>query len=321
MRYLNAQDLMAALSFEGVMDAVEEALRLYESKQFVMPDRMSVDCGDGNLFLLMPSVAADRIATKLVTVYPGNQARGRPVIDGIVVLSDRATGEVLALMDGKTVTAMRTGAVSGLSIRYLAQPGARSVGLVGCGVQGYYQVMYACTARPIERIALFDVNPAAIPPLIDKLRAALPGVTVEAAASAAQVLATSEIVIAATTARGPVFPDDPALFVGKHLIAIGSFEPEVREYPDAAMRAVSKVWIDTDYAIAESGELIIPLRKGLLREGQLETLGHFILSGRSPERGARGTTMFKTVGMALFDLTTARLAYASARERHLGTEL
>jgi ornithine cyclodeaminase/alanine dehydrogenase-like protein (mu-crystallin family) len=321
MRYLNAQDLMAALTFEGVMDAVEEALRLYESKQFVMPDRMSVDCGDGNLFLLMPSVAMGSIATKLVTVYPGNRARGRPVIDGIVVLSDRATGEVLALMDGKTVTAMRTGAVTGLSIRHLARPGARSVGLVGCGVQGYYQLMYACTARQIERIALFDVNPAAIPPMADRLRASLPGVAIEAAASAAAVLAASEIVIAATTARRPVFPDDPALFEDKHLVAIGSFEPEVREYPDAAMRVVEKVWIDTDYALEESGELMIPLHEGLLRQDQVETLGHFILSGRPPERGTHATTMFKTVGMALFDLTTARQAYDNARERGLGTEL
>jgi ornithine cyclodeaminase len=321
MRYLNAQDLMAALSFEGVMGAVEEALRLYEGKRFVMPDRMSVDCGDGNLFLLMPSVAMDSIATKLVTVYPGNHARGRPVIDGIVVLSDRATGEVLALMDGKTVTAMRTGAVTGVSIRYLARPDARTVGLVGCGVQGYYQVMYACTAREIERIALFDINPAAIPPMIDKLRAALPKIAIEAATSAAEVLATSEIVITATTAREPVFPDDPALFENKHLIAIGSFEPEVREYPDAAIRAAEKVWIDTDFALEESGELIIPLRSGFLREDQLETLGHFILSGRPPQRGAHGTTMFKTVGMALFDLTTARQAYNSAREHGLGTEL
>jgi ornithine cyclodeaminase/alanine dehydrogenase-like protein (mu-crystallin family) len=321
MRYLNAQALMAALSFEGVMAAVEEALRLYESKRFVMPDRMSVDCGDGNLFLLMPSVAMDSVATKLVTVYPGNRARGRPVIDGIVVLSDRATGEVLALMDAKIITAMRTGAVTGVSIRHLARPDARSVGLVGCGVQGYYQVMYACTAREIERIVLFDVNPAAIPPMVDKLRASLPGVAIDAGASAAEVLAASEIVIAATTARQPVFPDDSALFEDKHLVAIGSFEPEVREYPDAAMRAVDKVWIDTDFAVEESGELIIPLHKGLLHEDQLETLGHFILSGRSPERGAHGTTFFKTVGMALFDLTTARQAYASARERGLGTEL
>jgi ornithine cyclodeaminase/alanine dehydrogenase-like protein (mu-crystallin family) len=181
--------------------------------------------------------------------------------------------------------------------------------------------MYACTARHIERIALFDVNPAAIPPMMEKLHVSLPGVAIEAAASAAQVLEASEIVITATTARQPVFPNDPALFRDKHLVAIGSFEPEVREYPDAAIRAVEKVWIDTDYALEESGELIVPLREGLLREEQIETLGHFILSGRPPERGAHGTTMFKTVGMALFDLTTARQAYESACARDLGTEL
>jgi ornithine cyclodeaminase/alanine dehydrogenase-like protein (mu-crystallin family) len=82
----------------------------------------------------MPCVASDRIATKLVSVYPDNKARGRPVIDGLVVLYDRATAEILALMDGKTITAMRTGAVTGVSVKHLSKPDVQSVGLVGCGI-------------------------------------------------------------------------------------------------------------------------------------------------------------------------------------------
>ena len=111
------------------------------------------------------------------------------------------------------------------------------------------------------------------------------------------------------------------MFEGKHNVAIGSFEPEVREYPDALFSVVKNVWIDIDFAVEESGELMIPLQQGNLRKSQLETLGHFIQSGRKPEGGAHGTTFFKTVGMALFDLTTAQLAYTNAVQNGLGTLL
>ncbi len=321
MLFLNERDIMDALTLKDVMGCVEEALRIYEDKTFVMPERMAVPCGEDNLLLLMPCVSMDSIVTKLVSVYPGNKARGRPVIDGLVVLYDRSTAEILGLMDGKTITAMRTGAVTGVSIAYLSRADARSVGLAGCGVQGYYQLLYACAARDISKIKLYDINPAAVPPLVDKLHTSLPGIEIEISDSPEALLLASDIVIAATTARRPIFPDDPELFVGKHCIAIGSFEPDVREYPDALFSLVEKVWVDIDFAKEESGELLVPLQKGLLQEDQLETLGHFIQSGRAPERGADGTTFSKAVGMALFDLTTARLAYTNALEKGLGTEL
>jgi ornithine cyclodeaminase/alanine dehydrogenase-like protein (mu-crystallin family) len=327
MRYLNADEIMQAVSLEEVMASVEEAFRIDEAEPYTMPDRMAIDCGDGNLFLLMPCVARDSISTKLVTVFPKNRARNRPVIDGIVVLSDRSTGEILALMDGKTITAMRTGAVTGVSIRHLAKAEAQSVGIVGCGVQSFYQLMFACAARDICTITLFDIDPTAVASLTQKLRtdAIMPplssAIEIQVAESTATLIQASDIVITATTARAPVFPNDPALFKGKHCVAIGSFEPEVREYPDAIFSLVEKGWVDTDFAPEESGELMTPLQKGILRAEQLETLGHFIQSGRTPERGVYGTTFFKSVGMAMFDLTTARLTYTNALQKGLGTVL
>jgi ornithine cyclodeaminase len=321
MLFLNAEQIMRALTFEQVMDSVEKALRIYEARQFVMPDRLGVDCGGGNQLLLMPCVADGSIATKLLTIYPGNRSRNRPMIDGLVMLADQSNGEILALMDAKTITAMRTGAVTGASIRYLAREDASSVGLVGCGTQGYFQLRYACVARKIQKITLFDALREVIPPFVERLHQALPGVVIEVAPSTESLVRASDIVITATTARKPVFPDDPELFKGKHFVAIGSFQPDVREYPDAIFAVVERVWIDIDFAKEESGELLVPLREGKLREGQLETLGHFILSGRAPERGAYGTTFFKTVGMALFDLTTAQLAYRNAASQGLGIPL
>ena len=261
------------------------------------------------------------MVTKLVSVYPGNRAVGKPVIDGLVVLYDRATAEILAMMDGKTITAMRTGAVTGVSIARLARPDARTVGLVGCGVQGYYQLLYACAVRDIETIVLHDIDGAATQALRERLRPQFGELEIEVASDTGALLRRSDIVITATTARTPVFPDDPELFKGKHCVAIGSFEPEVREYPDALFSLVDKVWVDLAFAKEESGELIIPLEKGLLQEDQIETLGRLVVTGREPGRGRYGTTFSKSVGMALFDLTTARAAYARACERGLGTEL
>ena len=195
------------------------------------------------------------------------------------------------------------------------------MGLVGCGVQGYYQLLYACAVRDIVRIVLYDIDPLAVEALTERLRASPVNASIEVADSPEALARSSDILITATTARQPVFPDDPTLFVGKHCIAIGSFEPEVREYPDALFRLVDKVWVDINFAKEESGELMIPLQAGLLSESQIETLGRLIQSGQPPARGPSGTTFFKTVGMALFDLTTARLAYANAVAQGLGTVL
>lgn len=321
MLYLNADDIMEALTFDEVMDSVEEALRIYEDRDFLMPERLVVNCGDNNSLLLMPCLSKGSIATKILTLFPGNRSRNRPVIDGIVLLNDGTTGEILALMDGKIITAMRTGAVTGVSVRHLAREDAESVGLVGCGAQGYYQLVYACAARDIRKITLFDISPGVIPPLVERLSKALPEVDIGTAGSTAELARASDIIITATTARVPVFPDDPELFKGKHCVAIGSFEPDVREYPNAIFSLVEKVWVDTAYASEESGELMVPLKEGRLKEEQVETLGHFILSGREPERGAYGTTFSKAVGMALFDLTTARLTHANAVKKSLGTVL
>ncbi len=321
MLYLNADEILKALTLDEVMTCVEEALRIYEAGAFVMPERLTVAAGEVDKLLLMPCAAEGHMVTKLVSVYPGNRARGRAVIDGLVVLYDRATAEILSLMDGKTITALRTGAVTGVSVARLAREDAKTVGLVGCGVQGYYQVIYAAAVRDIHRVSLYDVDASAIAGLARKLSATLPDVEITAADSPEALARGSDIIITATTARQPVFPDDPDLFVGKHCVAIGSFEPEVREYPDALFSLVEKVWVDIDFAKEESGELMIPMAKGLLEEDQVETLGHFIASGEPPARGLSGTTFSKSVGMALFDLTTARRAYARARDQELGIEL
>ena len=170
MIYLNSREITEVVSCDQMMDAVEQAMGIYEDKSYIMPERMHVPCGDGNILLLMPCVAGDYMVTKMLTLYPENRKVEKPVIQATVMLSDSRTGTPLAIMDGGTVTAMRTGAVGGSSIRHLAKTDARSVGVIGCGVQGYYQLKYGCCARDIREITLFDMNLANATSLLEKLQ-------------------------------------------------------------------------------------------------------------------------------------------------------
>ena len=321
MLYLNSREIIEAVSCDQMMDAVEQAMGTYEDKSYTMPERMHVPCGEGNILLLMPCIAGDYMVTKMLTLYPENRKAEKPVIQATVMLADSRTGTPLAIMDGGTITAMRTGAVGGSSIRHLAKRDAQSIGVVGCGVQGFYQLKYGCCARDIQEITLFDMNSDNAISLSERLQSDYPDMAIKIAESAEELAYKSDIVITTTTARTPVFPDRAELFAGKHLIAVGSFEPGVREYPNALFTQTSTVWVDIEFAKEESGEILVPLRDGLLRDEQIVTLGQFIRSGEKPDRGISGTTFFKTVGMALFDLAAARLIYESSKKRGIGTEL
>jgi len=321
MLYLNSREIVSAVSCTQMMDAVEYAMKIYEDRAYIMPERMNVPCGDSNILLLMPCLAGDYMVTKILTLYPENQRLEKPVIQATVMLADSKTGTPLAIMDGATVTAMRTGAVGGSSIRHLARSEAQSIGLVGCGVQGFYQLKYGCDARKIREIFLFDMNLENTLVFSGKLKSDYPDIKITIAESVEGLVDSSDIVITATTARTPVFPNRPEIFANKHFIAVGSFEPDVREYPDALFTQTSSIWVDIAYAKEESGEIRVPLTKGLLKEDQIITLGQFIRSGKIPDRGTSGTTFFKTVGMALFDLAAAQLIYECSKENGIGTML
>lgn len=155
MIYLNKEDILKSITLDEFMDAVEEAYKIYSDKSFNMPDRIQVENGDLTS-LYMPCFTKEAFGTKILTVAPNNAKINKPVIDGVMLVNDIETGEIVCMMDGKTLTAARTGAVGGVGFRHTTSEDVETIGLIGTGVQGFYQVLYACKARNIKKVYLYN---------------------------------------------------------------------------------------------------------------------------------------------------------------------
>jgi len=315
--WLNEKDILKAVSFEEVMESVEKAYAIYEKKEeYIQPFRIQIPY-EGNSLLYMPCFIKDIFGTKLVTVFPKNIEKKKPTIDGLMLLNDINSGELLALLEGKTLTALRTGAAGGVSIRHLSLPQDNTIGLIGAGKQGFYQLLFANECRDIKKITLFDIYPQKLFTFREKLTKSIPVKNICIASSIEELLDNSKIVITATSSENPVLPNRKDLFCGKHFVGIGSFKPTMREYPAALFSLLKRVYVDTEYAMQESGDILVPLQRKWIKEEQIKTMG-FLLSHKKEEVLEQETTLFKPVGMALVDLIVSKLIYQNAVEKKLG---
>lgn len=323
MRYLSPADIRQALSYEEMMAAVEEAFLLFAQDQCTMADRSALTQGTTTL-ATMPCFAGGYAATKLIASSPENPRRGLPSLYGTVLLSQGDTGQPVALLEGNTLTALRTGAIGGLAARHLAREDASSAGLVGCGVQGLHQLAFLCRVRPIRTVYLYNHGAKDLGPFLRQLEA-MTGPNPPAPVICPDpdtLLAQSDIVVTATPARTPLFADDPAPFRGKCLIAVGSWQPEMREIPEAIWQATQEVFLELPFACEESGDLSQPLASGALKPAGLRYFGDYLLAKKSGrQQPLPETRYFKSVGMAVFDAIAARNVYLAAQEKGLGQVL
>ena len=317
MLLLNQKDIFQAVELEEVVDAIEESMKFYESSNFEMPTRMHLDYND-NTLLLMPCSAKDKVGTKLLTLTPNNKEKDMPVIQGCFILNDTKTGEILAIIDGSSLTALRTGAVGAAGIRNITPEDVSSIGVVGAGVQGYHQALFASEVRDLDSVYIFDTDPRKMKEFKEKF-SNKKDLEITILNSAEDLVHLSDVIITATPSNEPVLPDDEKKVGKKHFIGIGSYKPEMREFPEAVFSKIDKVFIDTHDAIEETGDIIYPLEKGWIDKGQIYTLGK-LLNG-DIEIDLTDTTFFKTVGMALFDLVTANLIYEKAEGTDIGTDI
>lgn len=317
MLYLNGNEIMQAVTLDEVMQAVADAYLLFDKGTCHVPDRAFYAHG-GNKMIYMPCFAPDALITKILSYFPENVKNGKPLLDGVVLWKDPCSGEILAIMDAKKITALRTAAAGGLAVKYLASPNAKTLGIVGTGMQGLHLSLFASTVRGIEHIYLFDTYRKDSDSFAKALGAMLGRhVPCTICRDATELLKKSEIVITATTSTEPVLPDEPSLLADKCFIGVGSYAPSMREFPGAIWDVVDTVYVDLEYAAEESGDLSQPIKECLVGPERVRKIST-LLGGPVIPPAKGKSSFFKTVGMSLVDLTTAAVIYKNARAKAIG---
>jgi ornithine cyclodeaminase len=312
---LSNADLNALLPPTDVIAAVETAVRAHHAGEATTPMRHHLEWGE-NTLLTMPAHAADGVGVKLVSVIPANSDRGLPVTNGVMILFDGDTGMPVALMGAASLTAHRTGAVGALGVKLISPPELDSVGIIGVGVQGAWQAIYANAVRPIKTVYFVARSEASAVRFSAQVIAHAPGVSLERCRDARELLSRTELIITATTSSAAVLPDEPSLLVNKHFISIGSFKPAMQELPDAVYRLAGMLTIDSEQARAEAGDVINPVARGILSAENVFHIGELLMHRRAI--ALNRTTVFKSVGMAVYDLFVARALLAAARRKQTG---
>lgn len=261
--------------------------------------------------LIMPAWNASYLGVKVVNVFPGNAARGRPTVTGTYLLMDGGTGEPLAVLDADELTAWRTAAASLLAAARLARPDSAVLTVVGAGRIARQLVAAYRSAYALRRIVVWNRRVERARRLVDELGLAHAEVGTDLASACAE----ADIVTCATLAEAPLVRG-AWLRPGTHLDLVGGFKPSMREADDAAVQR-ARVYVDTLHgALAEAGDIMAPLEGGVIGESDIVGDLFALMQGRAPgRRNAREVTLFKSVGHALEDLVAAATVYESTRDR------
>jgi alanine dehydrogenase len=245
---------------------------------------------------------------KIVSVVPGNARRGKATVIGSYLLLDGTTGEPVAVMDGRELTLWRTAAASALAASYLARPDASRLLMVGAGALAPFLIRAHASQRPIREVAIWNRDPAKAEALAGSLGGG--SLRVSAVSDLDAALGEAHIVSAATLSAEPLV-HGARLSPGAHVDLVGGFTPDMREADDEAIRRAT-LFADTRAgACHEAGDLVQPMRAGLITEADVRADLFELCRGLHPGRSSDGEiTLFKSVGTALEDLAAAALVHA-----------
>lgn len=314
MRVIDAAEVRALAPMPRLIECLREAFR--DPPHPPARQATPIPGGDGDRVLLyMPAFDREGAGViKLATVFPDNGAKGVPTVQAtLIVLSE--TGAPVALLDGAMVTRLRTGAASALASTYLSRTDSAHLVLIGTGALAPYMALAHCTARPIGKVTVVGRREERAKETAAEIALMIDGnIEVEAAISLERVVPVADIVCCATTSAQPVLAGKwlrPGTFVD----LVGGFTPAKREADDEAV-ARSRLFVDTyEGALAEAGDLIQPLERGLIARDRIEGELSDLVSGRAlGRRGADEIILFKSVGTAIEDLAAAKLIVAAAEE-------
>jgi ornithine cyclodeaminase/alanine dehydrogenase-like protein (mu-crystallin family) len=295
--FLNEEQVRQHLHMADLIPAMEKALIDFSTGKVTQPVRSVIKVDPPGGFLgLMPALTPEGLGLKAVTFYPSNAERGIPTHMATIFLVDPRTGTPLAIMDGRLITEMRTAAVSAAATKLLAAPDARILGILGSGVQARSHLEALRLVRQFEEVRVWSPTKEHAKQFAEEI-----GGT---AVSAEEAVRGADVVVTVTNSKTPVLKGS-WLKPGCHVNAIGACRPDWRELDDEAMANI--VFVDSrEAALKESGDLILSGAKIYAELGEA-------LAGKVPSHAGE-ITIFKSLGMAVEDITAAILVYRAVTE-------
>jgi ornithine cyclodeaminase len=324
VRVLSAEDVATLLPMRDCIQVMRDALAALARGKALVPLRMVMRMPDASGFLgLMPGhIAADggrdgALGMKAVSVFPGNARRGIDTHQGAVLLFEADTGRLSALMDGATITAIRTAAVSGVATDLLARTDATELAILGAGVQARTHLEAIAAVRPIRHVRVWSRNPEHAASLVKEVAAGNKA-SIDAVPTAEAAVRGADVVATVTASPEPIL-QRAWLKEGVHINAVGSSIPTTREIDTATMAAV-RLFVDRrESAVNEAGDILIPMREGAFTADHIQAeLGDVIIGKDRGRRSATELTLFKSLGLAVEDVASAAFILKRAQQTGVG---
>lgn len=327
MLILSESDLRAVLSMSDVIEAVEAGFRALAGGNAYAPERLRLDVPvHKGVLLEMPAYLDSKdtandnaLGTKIVSVFEQNAKRDLATIQSVYLLLDSETGAALALMAGRFITAIRTAATSAVATKFMAGPGSRRLAVFGAGVQAGFHIEAMIEVAKVEHVMIASRSADKASALADLVRSVhdLPCELV----SAEQAAERADLICTCTSSPVPLF-DGKLLNTGTHINAIGAYTPTTREL-DSETVGRARVIIDAESAAGrEAGDVLIPMSQGAINSDHIKGTLADIVSGKVAGRESPPEiTLFKSCGLAIEDLVTAKLAYSRAIAGGIGVRV
>jgi ornithine cyclodeaminase/alanine dehydrogenase-like protein (mu-crystallin family) len=304
--FISDREVKKLLPVSEAIELMKKAFTQITNKSVTIPQRLNLDMPEVSAdSLIMPVYSSDekKYGVKIVSLNRDNPANNLPFIHALMILFDAENGKPLAILDAENLTAIRTGAASGLATQILSIQDATTAVIFGAGIQAKYQLKAICEVREIKKVLVFEKNQEKAEVLKNEIENEI-NINIEISSDQNNLI-ESHIICTATTSILPVFEDE-FISKGTHINAIGSYQPTKREIPSSTVKR-AKLFVDSeDACLKEAGDLIIPMNEGLItKEKEITEIGKLISGLKDGRKSREDITLFKSVGNAAQDLICA----------------
>ena len=317
---LRAEQVRKLVRMDEAIDAVETAFREKGHGRVQMPPKLYIMFDRGDLRAMPAYVGTFGLATvKIVNAHPDNPRKHNlPTVMALIEVVDPDTGYPLAVMDGTVITRYRTGAAAGVSMKYMARKDSKTVGIVGAGAQAQTQAMAAAEVLNLEKICITDLDKEKAVRFKERMEKIL-AVDIEPKDTIREAVSCADVVITLTPSRKPIVMDE---YVPEdvHICGMGADAPGKEEFDPAIFKRPDvKIVLDDWEQGMHSGEVNVPLSKGIISKNDIYGIISEVVTGKKPGRTANETTIFDSTGLAVQDCAVASIVYRKAIKECIGT--